>query len=135
MIKKLWQEYKSYIISFASVGAIVIIMWMLNIPCPIKAVFGISCAGCGMSRAIISALSLDFAAAFAYHPLWLILPLSLLSIVILSIKEKTKAASAVIYCMLALFLAVWIIRIIANDPIVSPDIENSVIGKVIRHAS
>ena len=135
MLKKLWQEYQSYIIAFTVVCATVIIMWALNIPCPIKALFGISCAGCGMSRAMLSVLSLDIAAAFAYHPLWLVLPISLLTIVILSIKGKAKAASIVVYCTLAVFIIVWIIRMISGDSIVSLDIENSIIGKAIKQIS
>ena len=88
-----------------------------------------------MSRAIVSALSLDIAAAFAYHPLWLVLPISLLTIVILSIKGTARAASIVVYCTLAVFIIVWIIRMISGDPIVSLDIENSIIGKAIKQIS
>lgn len=43
--------------------------------CPIRWLFGIPCPGCGLTRACLSALQLDFPAAFTYHPLfWLILP-------------------------------------------------------------
>ncbi|MBR7131918.1 MAG: DUF2752 domain-containing protein [Clostridia bacterium] len=37
--------------------------------CPIKAIFGISCFGCGMTRGFISILYLDFKAAFEYNVL------------------------------------------------------------------
>ena len=36
--------------------------------CPFRFFFGISCPGCGMTRALLAALRLDFAAAFSYHP-------------------------------------------------------------------
>ena len=35
--------------------------------CPFRFFFGISCPGCGMTRALLAALRLDFAAAFSYQ--------------------------------------------------------------------
>lgn len=46
--------------------------------CPFRFFFGISCPGCGMTRALLAALRLDFAAAFSYHPLFFLLPFFLL---------------------------------------------------------
>lgn len=47
----------------------------LGVTCPIRFLTGISCAGCGMSRAWRSLLRLDLAQAAAYHPLfWLPVP-------------------------------------------------------------
>ncbi len=37
--------------------------------CPIKHMLGISCFGCGMTRAFISILKFDFPSAFMYNPL------------------------------------------------------------------
>ncbi|MCB5234279.1 MAG: DUF2752 domain-containing protein [Candidatus Cloacimonetes bacterium] len=37
--------------------------------CLSKAIFGCECLGCGLTRAISSALHLQFGAAFAYNPL------------------------------------------------------------------
>ena len=52
-----------------------IIIEMLGVTCPIKFITGISCAGCGMSRAWLSLLRGDVSAAFFYHPLfWLPVP-------------------------------------------------------------
>lgn len=38
--------------------------------CPFKLFFGISCPGCGMTRAFFALLCLDFEKAFYYHPLF-----------------------------------------------------------------
>lgn len=40
-----------------------------GIGCPIRYVTGIPCPGCGMSRAAFALLHLDFAGAFAAHPM------------------------------------------------------------------
>lgn len=44
-------------------------------PCVVRAVTGIPCPGCGLSRAWLAALRLDLAAAFFYHPLFWTVPL------------------------------------------------------------
>lgn len=46
------------------------ILFSLGITCPIKAVMGVSCPGCGMSRAWLSFLRLKPGLAFDYHPLF-----------------------------------------------------------------
>ncbi len=42
----------------------------LGITCPIKFCTGISCAGCGMSRAWLALLRGDLGAAVSFHPLF-----------------------------------------------------------------
>ncbi|NBU91377.1 MAG: DUF2752 domain-containing protein [Flavobacteriia bacterium] len=47
------------------------------IPCLWKSVFGFSCPGCGLTRAAISLIQLDFYRALAYNPLiFIVLPAS-----------------------------------------------------------
>ncbi|WP_373689128.1 DUF2752 domain-containing protein [Clostridium sp. YIM B02551] len=46
------------------------ILRVVGIGCPIKFLTGISCAGCGMTRAWIRVIHLDFKGAFYYHPLF-----------------------------------------------------------------
>ena len=45
-------------------------LYLLDIGCVFRLMTGIPCPGCGMTRAWLAALRLDFAAAFAYHPLF-----------------------------------------------------------------
>ena len=47
---------------------------LLDLQCPISFLFHVSCPACGMCRAWLAALKLDFAGAFAYHPLFLLGP-------------------------------------------------------------
>lgn len=42
-------------------------MYVWSIPCPFRAFLGIRCPGCGMTRALVSALQLRFLDAFSYH--------------------------------------------------------------------
>lgn len=52
-------------------------LFRLGITCPIKYLTGLSCPGCGMTRAWLALLRLDLAAAWAYHPLFWLPPAAL----------------------------------------------------------
>lgn len=54
------------------------ILLLLDVGCLFRHITGIPCPGCGMTRAHLAAMRLDFQAAFWYHPLWF-LPLPLLA--------------------------------------------------------
>ena len=42
----------------------------IGMPCVLYETTRLKCGGCGLTRAAVSLLHLDFAAAFAYHALW-----------------------------------------------------------------
>lgn len=48
---------------------------LLRPPCLIKTLLHIPCPSCGMTHAWISALQLDFSAAFRYHPMFWSVPI------------------------------------------------------------
>ena len=132
MLKRLWTSYKAYIIAFAAIVALVTVMWVFNVPCPIKHVTGISCAGCGMSRAFASALTLNFAEAFRYHPLWIIVVPASVAIAILGTKGKKRTAGILLTLVVTAFLATWIIRIVTGDDIVRIDLAHSAIFRLFN---
>ena len=58
--------------ALAGIVLFYVLLESLGVTCPIRFLTGISCAGCGMSRAWLSLLRLDLAGALYYHPLfWL----------------------------------------------------------------
>lgn len=61
--------------AFLIILGIIIVMYLFSLPCPILFMTGIPCPGCGMTRACLHLLQLDFAGAFQYHPLCFFLPL------------------------------------------------------------
>lgn len=62
-----------------------LIMYIFKLEsCPIKLLIGLPCPGCGMKRAILCLLKLDFKGSFRYNALWLIL----LFIVVVAILKK-----------------------------------------------
>lgn len=86
---------------------------VFHITCPIKYMTGISCAGCGMSRAWFSLLRGEFAQAFVYHPLCLLpVPLAFLWLFREKVPKSVLRTAAVI--AIILFLSVYFFRL--SDP-------------------
>lgn len=89
-------------------------MQLVGITCPIKYMTGISCAGCGMTRAYLSLLHLQFENAFYYHPLFWLPPVFLLCY--LRRKNMNKNFYRILMIsFLVLFLAVYFYRMFFGD--------------------
>lgn len=56
-------------------AAVYIFLDYIHFGCIFQRFLHIPCPGCGMTRAIKSAMTLDWAAAFSYHPMVFSLPL------------------------------------------------------------
>ena len=66
---------KGKIISCAIFAVIVIAMIAFKIPCPIRATLKFPCPGCGMTRAWLYVLRLDFYGALKMHAMFWSVPL------------------------------------------------------------
>lgn len=66
---------KEKLIFTAGYLVLVLALRWFGVPCIFKAVFGIPCPGCGMTRAFLAALRLDLAAAFGYHMMFWSMPI------------------------------------------------------------
>lgn len=89
---------------------------VFSIPCPIRFLTGVSCPGCGMTRAALSLLRLDFSAAFHYHPLVFVLLPVAVTLYILTAKKLPKARRVFLLCVAFLFIAVYLYRFIFVKP-------------------
>ena len=114
-IINLWSNHKTNIVAWGIVFLVYIITTISGISCPIKFITGISCAGCGMTRACLSAISFDFAKAFEYHPLWITLPLTAFFLIFFKIKKNEKAFDTTILIFAILMLSVYFYRMIFLD--------------------
>ena len=68
-------DFKSKLLLLGIFAGAVFLMWVLKLPCFWQAVFHVPCPGCGLTRACLSLLQLDLAAAFHYHPMFWSIPL------------------------------------------------------------
>ena len=91
--------------------------------CMIRNVTGYPCPGCGMTRAHIEVLKLNFKKAFNYHPLFM-LPSIIFLVVML--RNKSKIANYIYnnnfitITVLIIFIAVYVVRFIMLFPNTEP---------------
>lgn len=126
------RKYKMGIICALAVVLCYLVMFALGISCPIKHLTGVSCAGCGMTRACLAALRLDFSAAFAYHPLWVVLLPSAALLAYLAVKRRKRAFFASVAVIAVLFCGVYLYRLFfLETDIVTFSPENGVIFRML----
>lgn len=90
-----------------------LVIELLGVTCPIKFLTGVSCAGCGMSRAWWAFLRGDLVAAFSFHPLFfLVIPMTV--VLLLRKKLPYKLFRGLVGGAVLLLLAVYLLRLV--DP-------------------
>lgn len=100
---------RSDIKALAAIVLLYLLIEAVGITCPIKFLTGISCAGCGMSRAWISAAHLDFSMAFYYHPLfWIVIPAGIWIFAGEKMPKKVYQTGFWLICIM--MLGVYILR-------------------------
>ena len=80
-----------------------------GIGCPIHYATGISCPGCGMTRAVFALLRLRFADAFHYHPLVYALPFAL-AFYLLRKRFSKRANQIFLFTFIAIFVIIYLVR-------------------------
>ena len=128
-------KYRDHFQELAAMIAIAVgyyVLHILKIGCPIKFLTGISCAGCGMTRAWLSALKLDFAQAFYYHPLFLMVPIG---VMVLWMRKRLpgKTAGIILSSMVVIFMVVYVMRMMdPQDTIVRIEFYESAVWRILR---
>lgn len=90
-------------------------LYLLDIGCVFRLMTGIPCPGCGMTRAWLAALRFDFAAAFAYHPLFWMVPIAFVLAFVrdgATSNKLKRGIDIVIAVLCVLVIAVWIVRLV-----------------------
>lgn len=121
------KEHGKAIILFFLIG-----VFYLSFGCPFRLLFGISCPGCGMTRALFSLLTLDFGNAFEMHPLVFLLPLA----VLIYFKRRSipkKVMTALCVFALIILFAVYCIRMAQGGTVVYADFEGGLIYRLFNN--
>ena len=87
--------------------------------------------GCGMSRAAIALLQLDFEKAFQMHPLIFIMPIVAL-IIIFRKKIPQKIMTAFLIIGFVLMVGTYIYRIVTGSEVILCDYKNGYIYQVVE---
>lgn len=105
---------------------------LFNAGCPIKYFTGISSPGCGMTRAVLAALRLDFKAAFYYHPLFLLTPF-MYFLFLFDFLFPPRIYKITWIMIIVIFLITYFYRlIVTKSDIVNIDIMSGIVLKLIQ---
>ena len=116
----------------AAVAIAYLLMFSLGITCPIKYITGVSCAGCGMTRAWLGCLRGDIRTAFMYHPLFP-LPALLIPVFLLRRKIPRRILRILEAAVCIVFILVYIKRLCdPQDLIVVFEPKKGLIGRIIQ---
>mgnify|MGYP003203565447 FL=1 len=120
------------ITSVAAVVVLYVILESFGVTCPIKYITGISCAGCGMSRAWIALLHFNIHEAFMYHPLFFLPPVVVI-VMLLKSKINIKFYKIFMFTMTGAFVIVYLYRMfIGTGDIVVFEPQNNILFRIIR---
>lgn len=93
--------------------AVVAVLYIAGAECIFKSFFSIACPGCGITRALISVLRFDFAAAIHHNPMVFSLPILYLYFLVDGGLFKSKILNIVLLSLIgAGFLIVWLLKIL-----------------------
>ncbi len=123
---------KEEIAALAVIAVFYMVLQGLGISCPIKFVTGISCAGCGMTRAWKAlSFSWGFRAGILLPSLFL-LPVGFLALYLFKNGINPKVYKFFIFTICILFVIVYIYRIFnGSDTVVSVNIRDGLLYKLI----
>ena len=125
-------ERQELICAVTAVVVLYTAMESIGITCPIKFITGISCAGCGMSRAWMAFLQLDIAKAFAYHPLFWLVPIAVIVLLCKS-KINIKFYKIFMFTIAGAFVIVYLYRMFIGDGnVVVFEPQNNIVFRIIR---
>lgn len=102
------------LLCFGLYGVALSLFLLTDLDCLIRHFTGLICPGCGMSRAWMAVLRLDFAAAFHYHPMFWSVPALALYILYDGVLFRNRRLNNwVLALILAGFLVCYIIRLVS----------------------
>ncbi len=126
--KKLFANRRDVLIALFTVALIVGIYALIG--CPIKFFTGISCPGCGMTRAYLSLFTGHLHRAFRYHPLfWLVPPA--IAFYLKKDRLPKPVVTTVFVIGVALFAGVYVMRLLdPTDKVVVFCPQNGLYGRL-----
>ena len=126
-----FKRIRDAIAAIAAIALLYAFFSLSGIGCPIKFTTGVSCPGCGMTRAWHAVLHLNFKKATEFHPLWF-LPVPGVLLFIFRSRINPKVFRISLAVIIVLFLLVYGIRLAdsANEVVVFRP-KNGLLGKLI----
>lgn len=106
-------HWKSKTIGSLVYLGVVALLYTSGISCLYQHLFGVCCPGCGMTRALLAALRLDFKTAFSYHPMFWSVPLLYLYFWLDNGIFLRRSWNTILLCGIGVgFLINWIVNLL-----------------------
>ena len=125
--------HKTHLFCACGIVCAYLLMFALGITCPIKFLTGISCPGCGLTRAWTRALMLDPLGALAYHPLFWLAPIA---VFLFCFEKRSRACRIAFYTIVGVAFAIWGVRLFdLTDTVVVFEPQNGVFARLAQAIS
>lgn len=117
---------KVFLIGIIIIIGLIIFVYISNpsqgpiLPCKFNKITGLYCPGCGMTRAVHSALKLDFYQSFRYNSLLYLMPPLIALYFYLKHKHVENLSKAILILMLVIAIGYGILRNIPYFKFLSP---------------
>ena len=129
-IKDLLQRNREALTLVLCLGLYCVIAMVLHLPCPILWITGVSCPGCGITRACLFLVQLNIGAAVYYNPAVFAV---ILAVVLLCISKKKKTKNAILLVTALVMIAVYLDRmLVIHAPVLQFDPANGAVGRLLR---
>ena len=93
---------------------IIALLYHWNISCLFLRFLDIPCPGCGMTRAMLAALKLDFSAAFAAHPMFWSMPVLYAYFLLDKGLFPSKKWNSIVLHIIGIgFLVQWVAKLVS----------------------
>jgi Zn-dependent protease with chaperone function len=113
-------------------AGIYLLFSLLGIGCPLKFTTGITCPGCGMTRAFLSLFHLDVGLALYYHPLFMVVPL-MCALYLADFYINPRLVRLLWLIIIALFLTIYVYRLfISKSAVVAIDLSSGILIRIIQ---
>ena len=132
-LKEKLRRYQDLIITAVVLTVYVLLGAFLPVKCPVLWLTGISCPGCGMTRALAAVCRLDFDAAWYYNPVIFYLIPAAPVMVIAYFRNDKRLRDFLLWVTAGLLIAVYLYRLLVlHSPVLEADFSKGWIAGIFR---
>ena len=130
------KKHREAVVLGAALIVYCVLAYLLEVPCPIKYITGISCPGCGMTRSLSALIALDPVTAMYYHPMIFVIIPAAPIVYFLELRNMYRLKKIIVWVLVLMFLAVYLFRFVyLRSPVLVFEPENGVYARIFGKLS